>query len=346
MSVVIPVLDDAAALRRCLAAVAAQTIPPFEVIVVDNGSADDSVRVAVAANVRVLHEPVRGIAAAASRGYQEARGDVIVRVDSDTFLPAEWVARALPAFRDPRVVAVTGPGVFADLGPVARWFWQLAYMQAYFLLMGLALARPPLFGSNVAFTRAAWLRVADRVDRSDARLHDDVDLSLHLDPAWRVVFDRRLHAEVSSTPVRGGIAEFRERTSKAFHTLFRHGWTAVPTSRWVRRALTAVSPPPVPSSAVGIPSSAWSPSPAARLPAVPERRPSSLGGSGRLAGHHRTWRSRTTAEQHVEHPERKERPMARTTSEAEGQDEADATTQGGLDAPSQAEGDDPDNGGE
>jgi hypothetical protein len=34
--------------------------------------------------------------------------------------------------------------------------------------------------------------------------------------------------------------------------------------------------------------------------------------------------------------------MARTTSEAEGQDEADETTHGGLDAPSQAEGEDPD----
>jgi hypothetical protein len=34
--------------------------------------------------------------------------------------------------------------------------------------------------------------------------------------------------------------------------------------------------------------------------------------------------------------------MARTTSEAGGEDEADATTHGGMDAPSQAEGDDPD----
>jgi len=40
--VVIPVLDDAAALRRCLAAIAAQTRRTDEIVVVDNGSSDDT----------------------------------------------------------------------------------------------------------------------------------------------------------------------------------------------------------------------------------------------------------------------------------------------------------------
>ncbi|HHX85985.1 MAG TPA: glycosyltransferase, partial [Actinomycetales bacterium] len=46
VSVVIPVLDDAAELAGCLAALAAQTRPPDEVVVVDNGCRDASASIA------------------------------------------------------------------------------------------------------------------------------------------------------------------------------------------------------------------------------------------------------------------------------------------------------------
>ncbi|PCN47263.1 glycosyl transferase family 2 [Curtobacterium sp. 'Ferrero'] len=244
VTVVVPVLDDAEDLRVCLAALARQTRPADEVVVVDNGSRDDSVAVALAAGARVLHEPVRGIAAAASRAYDAATGDVIARVDADTVVPDDWLARALPWFDDDLVTAVTGPGAFRDLGPVAAAFWQVVYMRAYFVTMTAALGQPPLFGSNALFRRVAWLAVRHRVHRTDPGVHDDVDLSLQFDPRWRTVLDRSLVVSVSGGPVRDPRG-FGRRTRRAVHTFAVAGLRAVPPARLLRRGVGSARLVPV-----------------------------------------------------------------------------------------------------
>ena len=240
VTVVVPVLDDADQLRACLASLAAQTVPPTEVIVVDNGSSDDSAEVARAAGAVVLHEPVRGIASAASRGYDAASSEVIARVDSDSVLPHDWIARGTAWFADPLVTAVTGPGRFRDLGPVARTVWQVAYMGAYFTLMTAALGRPPLFGSNMLMRRSAWLAIRHRVHH-DPMVHDDIDLSIQFDPTWRTVLDLGLVASVSSSPVQDpwGLVV---RTRKAARTMRVSGMRAFTPARIMRRVLVGTRP--------------------------------------------------------------------------------------------------------
>src|SRR3954468_22368980 len=149
VSVVIPVKDDADQLRTCLAALAAQTVRPREIIVVDNGSSDESAEIAWDAGARVITERTPGIAAAASTGYDSASGDIIGRLDADSLPGPTWVADLARAFqREQDAAAVTGGAYFTD-GP--RAFRRIAvplYLGAYFSLVGLALGHPPIFGSN------------------------------------------------------------------------------------------------------------------------------------------------------------------------------------------------------
>ncbi|OIH95532.1 glycosyltransferase family 2 protein [Curtobacterium sp. MCBA15_001] len=244
VTVVIPVFDDAEQLAACLASLAAQVRRPDRIVVVDNGSTDDSAAVAAASGATVLHELQRGIWPAASRGYDAADTDLIARVDSDTVLPADWLVRAVAWFQDPLVTAVTGPGHFRGLGPVASAFWDVAYMRAYFTLMTGALGRPPLFGSNMLMRRVAWTAVRHRVQRQDAQVHDDVDLSIQFDPTWRTVLDPSLVVSVSGTPVQDpwGLVV---RTRKAVRTLWRSGLRAFSPARIMRRALVGTRPVPV-----------------------------------------------------------------------------------------------------
>jgi GT2 family glycosyltransferase len=89
---VIPAYERAALLPRALASVAAQTRPPAELIVVDDGSADDSAAVAERLGARVIrHERNRGVSAARNTALEAARGEWIAFLDTDD----EWPPRHL-----------------------------------------------------------------------------------------------------------------------------------------------------------------------------------------------------------------------------------------------------------
>lgn len=232
LSVVIPVKDDAALLDRCLAALARQTYPAVEVVVVDNGSTDHSADVARRHGARVVPEPRPGIPAAASTGYDEARGDVIVRCDADTHAPPDWLDRVARAFdADPRLDALTGTGDFYDVGRWRAVVVGRAYLVAYYLLMHAAMGHRPLWGSNMALRRTCWEAVREQVHRDDPEVHDDADLAFALGPTARIRYDRELRVRVSGRSLHGR-HQLRRRFARAWHTLAVSWRLSPPWQRW------------------------------------------------------------------------------------------------------------------
>jgi glycosyltransferase involved in cell wall biosynthesis len=89
VSVIIPVFNRAAMLVEAVGSALAQTYRPIEIVIVDDGSTDDTARVADGlANdiVRVLHRPNGGPGAAREAGRLAARGEFIQHLDSDDLL--------------------------------------------------------------------------------------------------------------------------------------------------------------------------------------------------------------------------------------------------------------------
>ncbi|HEV2718885.1 MAG TPA: glycosyltransferase, partial [Thermoanaerobaculia bacterium] len=83
-------------LRRCLDAIAAQSYPSMELIHIDNGSSDDSVRI-VQADRQILNAENRGFAAAVNQGVAVARGEYVLLVNPDAFLERDYVANCVAA---------------------------------------------------------------------------------------------------------------------------------------------------------------------------------------------------------------------------------------------------------
>ena len=235
VSVVIPCLNDAAALEACLASLAAQSLLPAEIVVVDNNSTDNSAEGAARHGARVISEVSPGIPAAAAAGYDAAGAEIIARCDADCVLPPDWVQRIAQRFaEDPELAVLSGPGRFygfpAGVGPVIAWL----YLGSYYQAMRLALAHRPLFGSNLALRTSVWESVRSRVHRDDAEQHDDVCLSAHVGLDYRCGWDRSLVVGMAPRAVLGG-ANLRRRFRRAFHTLAVHWRAEAPWERWIRR---------------------------------------------------------------------------------------------------------------
>ncbi len=105
VSVVIPVLDDAAALAGTLRRVRATAGGPLEVIVVDGGSTDSSAAVAAELSDKVLSSP-KGRSLQLHAGALAAAGDILLFLHADTELPADWRPALEAAWsRSPRPAA-------------------------------------------------------------------------------------------------------------------------------------------------------------------------------------------------------------------------------------------------
>ena len=201
ISVVVPSYNDAEMLERCLTALDGQNRAADEVIVVDNGSSDQTVDVAIAHGARVVTELKRGIPQATSAGLDAATGDVIGRLDADSVPPKDWIQRVARAFeRDPQLEALSGPGEFYGATPLLHWFAESVQMPLYTRMVAALIGHDVLFGSNLAIRADTWRELRHLVHRDDSGVHDDLDFTLNLVPGTRVRFDRSLVVGVSARP--------------------------------------------------------------------------------------------------------------------------------------------------
>lgn len=104
LTIVIPARNRASVLRRTLDSVAAQSLRPLEVVLVDNGSTDDTLSMMQqwaaqphGINAKVVCEPTPGAAAARNRGLQEVRTEWTMFFDSDDTMAPGHCRRALDA---------------------------------------------------------------------------------------------------------------------------------------------------------------------------------------------------------------------------------------------------------
>ncbi len=103
LSVVVPAYNEAGVLGECLARLTAQSEHIAEIIVVDNNSTDDGMRIVAGVmaehpSVRIVHETSQGLVHARNAGLDAATGDIIARIDADTRVPEHWARTVVDFF--------------------------------------------------------------------------------------------------------------------------------------------------------------------------------------------------------------------------------------------------------
>lgn len=222
ISIVIPVYNEGEHLGACLKAIVAQTVKPYEVIVVDNNSSDNSTQIAESFGfVKLLREPKQGVVHARNRGFDAAKGEIIGRIDADTLLPTDWVDQVGKIFCDESVTAVSGSAHYYDFA------WDRLADWGDFKLRGhlsRKLGRDNfLWGANMAVRRSDWLNVRRSLCDS-AHLHEDFDLGIHLErQGSSVIYDQSLIAGVSSRRVDTGFRTYVNYSLVSPRTYAQHG---------------------------------------------------------------------------------------------------------------------------
>lgn len=186
LAVVVPVFDRPTAVLEALGSIAAQTRPPDALIVVDDGSTDDTAaRVERWIEERSLSFPVRlirqgrsGVSAARNRGARAAPdADLLAFLDSDDLWPENYAAaheRELLA--DPRAVASTCDKESTDVPSGSRRRVRRQWV-AHDTTREIARRGPP--GVSNTIVRGADFRVVGGFDET-LQTAEDLDLMLRL----------------------------------------------------------------------------------------------------------------------------------------------------------------------
>lgn len=222
LTIVIPVFNEQDHLAACLQAIAAQTIRPDEVIVVDNNSTDKSAQIAGQFSfVRLIQEKKQGVLFAKNKGFRAAKSDIIGRIDADTLLPQRWVERVMKFMADSRCAAITGPVNYYDM-PLPENNYHLDHWMRS-SIYNWSPKSPFLFGSNMAIRKSVWNELNQNLCH-DIYMHEDLDLAIHLYEAGKkIVYSNQLLAGASGRRYNDSPRRFYKYISMYRQTYLRHG---------------------------------------------------------------------------------------------------------------------------
>jgi GT2 family glycosyltransferase len=121
ISVAICSYNGARTIRDCCEGLRCLEYPNWEVIVVDDGSTDETAAIAAEYGFRVISTPNRGLSAARNTALEAATGEIVAYIDDDAYPDPQWLSYLAWAFLQGRHAAIGGPnlpppgdGWFAD----------------------------------------------------------------------------------------------------------------------------------------------------------------------------------------------------------------------------------------
>ncbi len=182
VSVVVCTYNGARTLAECLDGIAALDYPDVEVIVVDDGSTDETSVIASRPDVNLIRTPNNGLSAARNAGLAAAKGEIVAYLDDDARPDVLWLRFVVESLLTTEHAGVGGPNLAPPAPLVATAVFGAPGGPSHVLLSDLEAEHIP--GCNMAFWREALLEIGGFDERFRVA-GDDVDV------CWRLHEDGR-----------------------------------------------------------------------------------------------------------------------------------------------------------
>ena len=224
LSIVIPVKNDAGGIDACLQSIYSSSIDTleFEVVVVDNGSTDNTVAVATRYGANVVKAPDVTVATLRNMGAKKSSGDVIAFIDADCTVSQDWFQNVARYLNDRSVICFGSPPSIPE-NPTwvqSGWFQVRKKSSAD----GDAFPIEWLESMNL-FVRSDIFRKVGGFDETMITC-EDYDLCMRLQEHGDILCDNRIvaiHHGEADTPLRFFKKE-RWRGSSNFQSFRKHGY--------------------------------------------------------------------------------------------------------------------------
>jgi GT2 family glycosyltransferase len=181
VSVVVCTYDGGRTLDQCLRSLQALDYPDYEVIVVDDGSTDDTRAILQRfPDVRAIHQPNCGLSVARNVGWNAANGAIVAYTDSDCFADPDWLTHLVYQLERSSAAAVGGPNLTPEDGRLAACVAASPGQPTHILESDQVAEHIP--GCNMAFRREALLAI-NGFDPVYRKAGDDVDVCWRLQQA-------------------------------------------------------------------------------------------------------------------------------------------------------------------
>lgn len=199
VSIIVPAFNEAPMIRAVLEALLAIDYPRYEVIVVDDGSSDQTFLRALPykqrraeIDIRVLVKANGGKFDALNHGIAQARGEIIVCIDGDSIVERDALRYLVAHFDDPNIGAVAGNVRVANRATIWSGLQALEYV------VGLGLAKRAQSAGSVVAIVPGPLGAFRKGALADVNAYDgdtfaeDFDLTMKLlGMGWHVVYEPR-----------------------------------------------------------------------------------------------------------------------------------------------------------
>ena len=197
VSVIVPAYNEGPVLGRAIQSLLRLDYPEYEVLIIDDGSPDDTLATAAALEgvyegipVRVFSKPNGGKATALNLGIENSRHPFILCMDADSTVEPQLLRRAIPHFEDPTVGAVAGNVKIENRDRLITRLQALEYIEGLNMprrAQGFIAAVNIVPGPVGVFRREALTDVGGYDTDTFA---EDADLTLKLiSSGWKIVYE-------------------------------------------------------------------------------------------------------------------------------------------------------------